>query len=90
MYILMANPESFEVQELSESPSGREEFKIHHKATPPPNNNVYHLIEVQTIEGLNFDQIMEMMYSSDPETKTMLDDMLATYTGDDTAGVEEN
>jgi len=81
MYLLLANPETFEVHQVQENKQDYNEFTTIVQLKPPPNSgkDVFHITELTTIEGLNFEQIMNMMYSEDEETKTLVEDILLNY-----------
>ena len=78
MILLMANPETFEVHNIVENKVDDDDFEVIFKAKPP-QKEIYELIELATTEGLNFEQIMEMMYSDDEETRTMVGDILKNF-----------
>lgn len=78
MYLLLANPETFEIHKLVKGDDGFENFELV-KKMKPPHKEIYEMIELTEIDTLNMEQIMEMMYSDDEETRTIVNDIIKNF-----------
>lgn len=81
MILLIASPEKFAIYDVDKSKRDPKTATVAHKVliekTPPENhNNIYNVFEIETIEGINWDDVMKQLYSSDEDTRVLIEDTI--------------